>query len=481
MESGLGNSLQEVFMSGLRVATTTGAYGILRDTHVERFRTQLTGALLRPGDEGYNAARTVWNGMIDKHPALIARCSATADVVACVNFAREHYLLISVHGGGHNYAGKAVCDDGLMIDLSPMKAIRVDPAQRTAWAQGGLKLGEFDRETQKFGLATTLGVNTDTGIAGLALGGGYGWLEGKYGLACDNLIAAEVVTADGGVIRASAEQHQDLFWGLRGAGANFGIVTSFEFRLHPVGPVLGGMVLHPLTEEVLRFFDEFSSTAPDEATTVGVVLTGPNGKPAFGTVVCYSGSLDEGQQVLQPLRTFSPPLADLIASRSYVEMQSLLDDVWPPGRCYYNKAHNIRTLRDGAIGTILEYTRTMPTTVSNIAFQQLHGAASRVPARETAFPHRYDHYDLLVHPASDNPADCEKMIQWARKCWGALQPFVERAVYVNALEDALEEGERRVREAYGPNYDRLAALKSKYDPTNLFHLNSNIKPEGSAV
>ncbi len=463
-------------MSDVTIATTDGGNRVVAKPQVDRFTAQLRGQLLRPGDGGYDAARTVWNGMVDKRPALIARCTGTADVVACVTFAREHEVLVSVRGGGHNYAGKAVCDGGLMIDLSPMKGITIDPARQTAHAQAGLRLGEFDRETQQFGLATTLGVNTDTGIAGLTLGGGYGWLAGKYGLACDNVLSMEVVTADGRVLQASAEHHADLFWGLRGAGANFGIVTSFVYRLHQVGPVLGGLVLHPLREDVLRFFDEFSRTAPDEVTTVGAVLTGPDGTPAFGTLVCYCGAPGTGEDVLTPLRSFSQPLADLITLRPYTEMQTVLDQAWPPGRHYYNKAHNVRTLSDGVIQTVLQYAGTLPTSVSNIAFQQLHGAASRIPIDETAFPHRYDHYDLLVHPATDDPTDAERMIRWARECWEALQPFAERAVYVNALEDALEEGERRVREAYGPNYDRLVELKQRYDPTNLFRLNSNIRP-----
>jgi FAD/FMN-containing dehydrogenase len=465
-------------MADLRIAAADGGDRIVATTDVDRFIGRLRGEVLRPGDGGYDAARTVWNGMVDRRPALIACCAGTADVVACVDFAREHGLLASVRGGGHNYAGKAVADGGLMIDLSPMKGIRVDPGRRTARAQAGLRLGEFDRATQAFGLATTLGVNTDTGIAGLTLGGGYGWLAGKHGLACDNLLSAEVVTADGCVLRASAEERADLFWGLRGAGANFGVVTEFEYRLHEVGPVLGGMVIHPLRAEVLRGFDEFSRSAPDEVTTVGVVVTGPDGNPAFATAVCYSGAPDGGDAALAPLRGIAPPLADLIAPRAYVEMQALLDDASPAGRRYYNKAHNARALSDGAMNTVLEYAGSLPTPVSNIAFQQLHGAASRVPVDETAFPHRYDHYDLLVHPATDDPADCERMIRWARECWAALQPFVERAVYVNALEDAREEGERRVREAYGPHYDRLAALKQAYDPANLFRLNSNIVPAG---
>lgn len=451
---------------------------MVSDTAIQQFKANLRGELLRPGDPGYDDARRVWNGMIDKRPGLIARCTGAADVIQSVQFAREHELLVAVRGGGHNYAGKSVCDDGLMIDLSPMKGIRVDPRRRTARAQPGLKLGEFDRETQAFGLATTLGVNTDTGIAGLTLGGGCGWLGGKYGLACDNVISMDVVTATGKLLTASATENEGLFWGLRGAGANLGIVTSFEYQLHPVGPVLGGMVLHSLSKakEVLRFFDEFSHMAPDEVTTNGLLLTAPDGTPAVATVACYCGPLDKGEKALKPLRTFSPPLADLIAPQPYVVMQTLFDEAWPPGRLYYHKGHNIRALNDGAIETLMAYAQMMPTPVSSIYFQQVHGASSRVPANATAFPHRYHYYNSGVHPATDNPTDCDKMIRWARECWQALQPFAERALYVNLLEDAVEEGEQRVREAYGPNYERLVALKNKYDPTNFFRLNANIKP-----
>lgn len=449
---------------------------MVTEADLKPFATKLRGALLRPGDDQYDSARKVWNGMIDKRPALIARCTGTADVMHCVHFAREHELLVSVKGGGHNYAGKAVCDDGLMIDLSPMKGIRVDPVRRTALAQPGLRLGEFDRETQAFGLATTLGTNTDTGIAGLTLGGGYGWLAGKHGLACDNLLSVDIVTAEGQLLHASMEENRELFWGVRGAGANFGIVTSFEYQLHPVDSVVGGIIFYPPSPQTLRFFHEFSSAAPDELTTIGVLGTLPDGVPVFAVVACYIGESHQGEKLLRPLRTFSTPIADMIAPRSYVEMQSLLDDFWPAGRHYYNKAHNMCMLTDSAIEIILEYFRAVPTHASNIGFQQLHGAAGRVPVEQTAFPHRYDHYDLMVHPATDNPADCEQMIRWARECWQAVQPFVEKAVYVNALEDAVEEGDQRVREAYGPNYDRLLALKNKYDPTNFFRLNANIKP-----
>jgi FAD/FMN-containing dehydrogenase len=419
-------------MTDLPVLTTDGDADTLSANLVEAFRAQLRGELLCAGDAGYDTARRVWNGMIDKRPAMIARCTGQNDVVTCINFAQEHGVLISVRGGGHNYAGKAICDGGLVIDLSPMKGIVIDPERQTARAQAGLRLGEFDLQTQKFGLATTLGVNRDTGIAGLTLGGGHGWLAGKYGLACDNLLSAEVVTSDGSVISCNKDQYDDLFWGLRGAGA-----------------------------------------------TIGVVLTGADGSPAFASILCYCGAPSEGEKVLKPLRTFEKPVADLIQPRSYLEMQGLLDETWPPGRHYYNKAHNIRKVSDGAIDTILRYSAILPTTFTNIAFQQLHGAASRIPTNDTAFPHRYNHYDLLVHPATENPSDTDNMIRWARQCWGDLQPFVERVVYVNALEDALEEGERRVREAYGANYKRLVDLKTKYDPMNVFQQNSNIKPEVS--
>lgn len=297
---------------------------------VQDLKQELRGELLAPHNPEYDTARKVWNGMVDKRPALIARCADATDVVTCIRFARERDVLISVRGGGHNYAGKAICDDGLVVDLSRMKGIWVDQDRRTVRAQAGLRLGEFDRETQKYGLATTLGVNTDTGVSGLTLGGGYGWLAGKYGLACDNVIRAEVVTADGVILQCSEGQNADLFWGLRGAGANFGVVTELEYKLHPVSKVLGGLILYPLQEEVLHFFDEFSSSAPDELTMLGTVLTGPDGSPVFGIGVCHCGSPEEGEQVVKPLRSVATPLADLIQPRSYLDMQAQFDQAWPP-------------------------------------------------------------------------------------------------------------------------------------------------------
>jgi FAD/FMN-containing dehydrogenase len=465
-------------MSQLRIITTNGSERSIKGAAIDKLASELRGQLLRCDDPGYDVARKVWNGMIDKRPALIARCAGAADVISCVRFAREYDLLVSVRGGGHHYAGKSVCAGGLMIDLSPMKGIRVDPAARSAQAQPGLRLGEFDRETQAFGLATTLGVNTDTGISGLTLGGGYGWLGGKFGLACDNLLSADVVTADGNLVVASATENEDLFWGIRGAGANLGIVTSFEYRLHPVGPVLGGMMVYPLARdrEVLRLFDEFSRNCPDEVSTAALLLTTPTGDPAVAIAVCYSGPLDQGEKVLQPLTGFAAPLAKDVAVQPYVQLQTLFDAVWPPGRLYYIKSSVVRSLEEDAIDKYLDCARTMPTPLSAIAFQQLHGAASRVRSDDTAFPHRYDHYNLYVHPATDDPAEAGKIVRWGRECWDAVQPFVDRAVYVNAMEDAGGKSEQPVRDAYGPNFERLAALKKRFDPTNFLTGNQNIKP-----
>jgi FAD/FMN-containing dehydrogenase len=470
--------MEEIMMGDQRITTTGGGERTVSSAAIDSFKSQLRGELLRADDQGYDPARKVWNGMIDKRPALIARCIGAADVIACVRFARERDLLVSVRGGGHHYAGKSVCAGGLMIDLAPMKGIRVDPAERTARAQPGLRLGEFDRETQAFGLATTLGVNTDTGIAGLTLGGGYGWLGGKSGLACDNLRSADVVTADGRLVVAAATENDDLLWGLRGAGANLGIVTSFEYQLHQVGPVLGGMVIYPLDQgkQALQLYDEFSSVCPDDVSTAALLITAPTGDPAVAIAVCYCGPLDRGEKTLKPLMRFGKPLVNDISVKPYVQLQTMFDLAWPPGRLYYIKSNVVRRLSEAAIDRYLEYARAMPTPLSAIAFQQLHGAASRVGSDDTAFPHRYDHFNLYIHPATDDPAEASKIVSWGRKCWEAMRPYCDRAVYVNALEEVAEDGEQRVCDAYGPNYERLAALKKRYDPTNFFTCNQNIKP-----
>ncbi len=438
-------------------------------------KSALRGALLTPAHSEYDGARKVFNAMIDKRPAAIARCTGAADVITCVNFAREHDLSVSVRGGGHGVAGKAVSEGGLMIDLSEMKGIRVDAARRTAHAQPGLRLGEFDRETQAFGLATTLGMISNTGIAGLTLGGGIGWLNGKHGLACDNLLSVDVVTADGRFLTASASENEDLFWGVRGGSGNFGIVTSFEYQLHTVGPVLGGMVLHELSKakDVLRFFDEFSQVCPDELSTCALCVTAPDGNRVIATAACYCGPLEEAERALKPLRTFGSPLADMIQPMKYAEMQSFFDAGLPPGQWHYWKSNFVRRLSQDAIETIMRHLATVPSPLTALFLQQMHGAASRVGQTETAFVHRRDQYDFIVPSIWTDPADSEKNIKWTRELWEAMQPFVEQTVYVNNLG---EEGDERVRAAYGPNYDRLVSLKNKYDPTNFFRANQNIKP-----
>jgi FAD/FMN-containing dehydrogenase len=443
----------------------------LDDATVAGFKDSLHGEVLVPDDLAYDGARTIWNRLIDKRPALIARCATADDVVRSVRFAREHDLAVAVRGGGHNIAGNCVCDGGLMIDLSPMKGIQVDPQRRTARAQPGLTLGEFDRHTQANGLATTMGIASEVGIAGLTLGGGYGWLAGRYGLACDNLLSVALVTAEGKHVSASEGENAELFWGVRGGGANFGVITSFEYRLHTVGKVLGGMVLYAPTRDALRFFDEFSSSCPDEVSTLGLLTTAPDGNLAFAIVACHCGPIDEGEKALAPLRNFGPPLADMLEPRDYTDMQSMTDEAWPPGRLYYWKSGLVRTLGDEAIDVFLEYAARKPTALSVIGMQQLHGTAARMDAARTAFPHRFDHYNCIAMLETEDHADVESGTAWSRKCYEAMRPFAERATYVNDLGEERE----RLQEAYGPSLERLRALKTEYDPTDFFRLNQLIK------
>src|SRR5215217_6101724 len=447
----------------------------LEEAAVQEFAANLRGELIRPEDDGYDAARAVFNGMIDRHPALIARCAGVADVIQGVNFARTHNLPLSVRGGGHSVAGNAVCDGGVMLDLSPMKGMRVDPVRQTAQAQAGLTLGEFDLETQEFGLATTLGVVSMTGIAGLTLGGGLGWLNGKYGLACDNLISADVVTADGRLVTASDEENEDLFWGIRGGGGNFGVVTSFEYQLHPVGPVLGGGLRYPAAEarDFLRFYHEFASNCPDELSTAASLGHALDGSVVVGVAVCYCGPIEEGERVLHPLRTFGSPLEDNIQPMSYQTLQSAPDAGFPLGRQHYWKSSWLKHLSDEAIEVMLEFVTEMPSSISGVGLQQMHGAASRVDPAATAFPHRDEHYDFLILSQWAARSDTEENVRWTRAFFETMQPFFESGVYVNNLG---EEGEDRIKEAYGAHYERLVALKDKYDPTNLFRLNQNIRP-----
>ncbi|HVF00743.1 MAG TPA: FAD-binding oxidoreductase [Rubrobacteraceae bacterium] len=451
----------------------------LDEAAVQEFAANLRGQLIRPEDDGYDTTRAVFNGMIDKRPAMIVRCAGTSDVIQGVSFARTHDLLVSVRGGGHSVAGNAVSDGGLMVDLSPMKGIRVDPVRRTAQAQGGLTLGEFDHETQAFGLATTLGVVSVTGIGGLTLGGGLGWLNGKHGLACDNLLSADVVTADGHLLTASEEENEDLFWGIRGGGGNFGVVTLFEYQLHPVGTVLGGGLRYPAAQarDFLRFYNEFASTCPDELSTAASLGQAPDGSVVAGVAVCYCGPIETGEGVLHPLRTFSSPLEDNIQPMPYRTLQSAPDAGFPLGRQHYWKSSWLKHLSDEAIEVMLQFVAEMPSPISGVGLQQMHGAASRVDPAAMAFPHRDEHYDFLILSQWADPTDSEENMRWTRRLFEAMEPFFETGVYVNNLG---EEGEDRVREAYGEHYERLVALKDKYDPTNLFRLNQNIRPSAQS-
>lgn len=436
-------------------------------------RESLHGTLICPGDEDYEAARRVWNGMIDRQPTLIVRCADAADVIKAVQCAQAERLPLSVRGGGHSVGGLAVCDQGMMIDLSCMKGLQVDPVTTTARAEPGLTLGEFTRGTQAFGLATTTGIVSTTGLAGLTLGGGIGWLMGKYGLTVDNLLSVDLVTAEGKLLKASESREADLFWAVRGGGGNFGIVTSFEFRLHPVGQVLAGMVVHPLqrAQEVLRFYREYSSAAPDELTAYAALVTTPDGHPAIGIALCYCGPLAEGERVVEPVRTFGPPLVDQIHPMSYLEAISMLDATGPAGNHYYFKTSTVKELSDEAISTIAQYgaARTSPWSV--VLIEHLHGAASRVAPAETAFAQREESYIVGIF-ANWTEGEASTHIEWARSFWNAMQPWASGA-YINYLG---QEGEERVRVAYAGNYQRLRTLKQRYDPANFFHHNQNIKP-----
>ncbi|HEX9818715.1 MAG TPA: FAD-binding oxidoreductase [Methylomirabilota bacterium] len=450
----------------------------LDDTAIRDLQSSLRGQLLQPGDPGYDAARKIDNAMIDRHPALIARCTGVADVLAAIRFARTHDVLVSVRAGGHNVAGNAVCDGGLVIDVSPMKGIRVDPGARTVQAQAGVTWGELDAEAQAFGLATTGGVISTTGIAGLTLGGGVGWLNGRFGLACDNLISADVVTADGQFLRASEQDNADLFWGLRGGGGNFGIVTSFEYRLHPLGPmVLSGPVFHPAARarDVLRFYREFSAGEPDELTTYAGLLTGPDGAPLVGLVPCFAGPPEQGEKLVERLRKFGPPAVDMLGPMPYVAVQRMFNDAFPPGRYNYWKSSLTPEITDQLIDTVVEHMARVPSPHSAVMLEHYHGAYSRPAPTATAYSHRRPTYDVVIIANWTNPADSERNIAWARGLFAAVQPQVSRAAYVNFLDS--DDGADRVRAAYGENYDRLVALKRKYDPKNFFRMNQNVRPD----
>ncbi len=459
-----------------RVLSRSGT--VLQETEIAELSRSLEGALVRPGEQDYDKARKVWNGMVDRYPALIARCAGDTGVIKAVNFARANDLLVAVRGGGHNVAGNAVCDGGLVIDLSRMTSIRVDPPRRIAHAQGGATWGAFDRQTQAHGLATTGGFVSTTGIAGLTLGGGLGWLMGKYGLACDNLLSVDLITADGRMLRVNETEHPDLFWGVRGGGGNFGVVTAFEFRLHQLGKVLGGLVLYPLakTRDVLRFYREFIAKAPDEMTTVAAAVTGPDGVPLAAVGVCHIGPLPEAERAVGRLTQFGPPVAVLVRPIDYCELQTTFDAANPPGLLTYWKSSFLRELSNAAIDTFAEHCARLPSPMTQVLIEDLHGAVNRVGKDETAFANRDAHFNFTIVSIWKDPDATEANVRWTREFWKAMQPFASGGVYVNYLGQESDEGRERVMSAYGPNYQRLLALKKRYDPTNFFRLNQNIPP-----
>jgi hypothetical protein len=462
-------------METLQAITSPDPDALLEPSIVEAFRSTLRGEVLLPGDNGYETARKIWNASIEKRPGIIARCVGVADVMAAVNFARSNNLLVAIRGGGHNVGGRAICDGGIVIDLSAMRGVHVDAKNRTARVQGGATLADVDRETHVFGLAVPLGVVSKTGVGGLTLGGGVGWLVRKYGLTCDNVISFDMVTADGKFIVASADENEDLFWGLRGGGGNFGIVTSFEYRLHPVSTVLGGLMLYPreMAGEVLRFFRDFTQAAPEELTAYAALLSTPDGSPAVAVIACYCGDITTGEQVLKPLRAFSTPLVDAIQPMPFPQMQSLLDGAFPYGNQNYWKSTFLGELSNDAIAVLIDYANQATSPLTGVVVEYYGGAASRVGVADTAFAQRQAQYDINIATQWTDPSDSDRHIAWTRNFAEALRPFSSGKYFLNFLG---QESEETIKAAFGPNYERLTAIKNKYDPTNFFQLNQNIKP-----
>jgi len=440
-------------------------------------RPNFQGRLIGPGDGDYDEARRIWNGMIDKRPALIAQCARTSDVVAAVNFAREKGLAVAVRAGGHNVSGNATCDDGVVIDLRPMKGVSVDSDRRIARAGGGVTWGEYDQETQKYGLASPGGAISTTGIAGLTLGGGFGWLSRSYGLVCDNLVSAEVVTANGEVLTASAHENFDLFWGIRGGGGNFGVVTRFDYRLQQVGDLYAGLVLFPRSEavEFLRMFARLTAEAPDELSTMAALLSAPDGEPAVGVFSVYHGPAEEGERVLEPLRAFGSPLHDDIGPKPYTVVQQAFDEGFPAGHRNYWKSSYLSAVGDECVETLVEHTNKAPSPMCVVAIEHMiQGAVARVGADDTAFGSREAEYNLLILGISDDPGLDDANRDWARAMWKAVEPFSTGGVYVNYMD---RDESERIGDAYGStHYARLVELKKRYDPDDLFRLNQNIAP-----
>ena len=462
----------------LEAATLSGASVVISEEVVEELKGKLRGQLILPGDETYDEARKVWNAMIDRRPALIVRCGGVSDVINAVNFARDNDLLVAVRGGGHSFAGNAVCDGGIVIDLSPMQGVWVDPVKQTARAQPGVIWIDFDIETQAFGLATTGGTNSDTGISGLTLGGGHGWLGGKYGLTTDNLISVDIVTADGQFRTANATENSDLFWAVRGGGGNFGVVTSFEYQLHPVGTLLAGMLLHPFenAKEVMTQYRDFMRDCPGELTSMCGLMTSPDGDKMAGMIVCYNGDIQEGERLLEPLRKFGPPLADLVQPMPYTVVQTMIDALTPAGRQNYEKAHFLADLSDDSIDIMIDSFKDVTPPFSAVIVQHTGGEMQRGAGYGAAYSQRDALYNQIIFSAWLDRGESEVHIKWNRDLWEAMKPHTTGGVYVNDIGREVEEGADMMRSAYGAAYPRLVEIKNKYNPTNLFRHNQNIKP-----
>jgi hypothetical protein len=458
---------------GMQLLNTKGR--TVDEERIGQLKKGFRGRLIRPEDDHYDYARKIWNASVDKRPGLIARCVGVGDVVAAVRFARENDVLVAVRGGGHNVGGRALCDDGLVIDLSQNRGVYVDPKRRTARVHAGALLGDLDCETHVYSLAVPAGVVSKTGVAGLTLGGGVGWLVRKFGLTCDNVRSFELVTAEGESLTASADENQDLYWALRGGGGNFGVVTSFEYQAHPVSTVLGGMILHPRDKalELLKFYREFILGAPEELTVFAGLLCAPDGTPVVGAIACYCGDLAAGEAALKPLRAFGTPILDAIQPMPFPQMQSLLDDSFPDGNQNYWKSTFTQELSDDAIATIVEHANQAKSPFTSVVIEFYGGAMSRIGAADTAFAHRDAVWDIGIMAQWTDPKESEQHIAWARGMAEAVRPFSSGAYLLNFLG---EESDATIRAAFGSNYSRLAAIKNKYDPTNFFRINQNIPP-----
>ena len=479
---------EEPKMADITMTTNDGGNTTIEGEKIDALAASLRGDVLTADSPGYDEARTIWNAMVDKRPGLIVQCAGAADVKRAVNFSRENDLLVAVQGVGHNIAGNAMCDGGIVISLSGMKSVRVDPKTQTVLAEPGVTLGDLDNETQAFSLAVPVGINSTTGVGGLTLGGGFGWISRKHGLTIDNLISADVVTADGDLVKASANENTDLFWGIRGGGGNFGIVTSFEFQAHPLGPeILSGLIVHPFSDarDVLHHYREFAAKAPDELTVWVVLRKAPplpflpeevHGTEVVILAALYAGDMADGEKALAPLREFGNPIADVISPHQFVGFQAAFDPLLTPGSRNYWKSHDFLELSDELLDMLIDYAGKLPDPQSELFIAQMGGATNKVVPDATAYRHRDTEFIMNVHGRWSDTSDDERCIGWCRDLFQATTQFATGGVYVNFMT---EEEEQRVEDAYGDSYKRLVELKKKYDPTNLFRLNQNINPNGA--